>query len=201
MSINIHKWIVKVRYIDIYEIFYSKIIFSGEEISSIFERFRQYLMINDINLLVNEFNHYRTTWSTNKFRMFLTNVLVVMRTWADSQQQIVKIDQNEDWDAEETTSSSSPIAEKMKASAHYLFISIVDCLQLAVKSGQTDRMLTDVEFDMWKRIVTNKWTINEKVYINNNNIHQNKIKFVDNYDIKNIEVEESSSLNLINKLN
>ncbi|CAF1003915.1 unnamed protein product [Adineta steineri] len=143
----------------------------SEEISSIFERFRQYLMINDINLLINEFNHYRTTWSTNKFRMFLTNALVVMRTWADSQQQIVKIDENEDWDAEEIPSTNSTIAEKMKASAHYLFISIVDYLQSAAKSGQTDRMPTDVEFDMWKRIVTNKWTMNEKFYIHIYNEH------------------------------
>jgi hypothetical protein len=101
-------------------------------------------MTNEISLLLNEFNHYRTTWSTNKFRMFLTNVLVVMRTWADSQQ----IDQNDDWDAEETISTNSTIA---------------DYLQSAATSGQSDRMSADVEFDMWKRIVTNKWTMNEKV--------------------------------------
>jgi hypothetical protein len=119
-------------------------------------------MTNEINLLLNEFNHYRTTWSTNKFRMFLTNVLVVMRTWADSQ-QIDQSDENEDWDAEETTSTNSTIADKMKTSAYYLFITIADYLQSAATSEQSDRMSADVEFDMWKRIVTNKWTMNEKV--------------------------------------
>ncbi|CAF3398844.1 unnamed protein product [Rotaria sp. Silwood1] len=135
----------------------------SEEISSIFERFRQYLTTNDINLLLNEFNHYRTTWSTNKFRMFLTNTLVVMRTWADNQKQTIRTDQFEDWDTEETPTTNST-SDKMKVSAHYLFINIVDYLQSAVKSGQSDRMTADVEFDMWKRIVTNKWTMNEKFY-------------------------------------
>ena len=124
-------------------------------------------MTNEINLLLNEFNHYRTTWSTNKFRMFLTNTLVVMRTWADSQLQVLAVDQNEDWDKEESTPTSSPIADKMKTSAHYLFISIADYLQSAVSATGLDRMSVDVEFDMWKRIVTNKWTMNEKVELNN----------------------------------
>ncbi|UJR26728.1 hypothetical protein I4U23_008043 [Adineta vaga] len=143
----------------------------NEEISSIFERFRQYLMNNDSKFLVNEFNQYRTTWSPNKFRMFLTNVLVVMRTWADSHQYITKIDLHEDWDAEETSISNSPITDKMKASAHYLFLAIVDYLQSAVMTEQPDRMSKDAEFDMWKRIVTNKWTMNEKFYIHLSNEH------------------------------
>lgn len=157
-------WIVKVRF------FYSYLkeilrfcFFLGEEISSVFERFRQYLITNDIDHLINEFNHYRTAWSTNKFRMFLTNALVVMRTWADSQQQIISTDQTEDWDAEETPTTNSTIGDKMKISAHYLFINIVDYLQAAVASKQSDRMSVDIEFDMWKRIVTNKWAMNEKV--------------------------------------
>lgn len=137
--------------------------FKGEEISSIFERFRQYLMTNEINLLLNEFNHYRITWSTNKFRMFLTNVLVVMRTWADHQQQPALTSQNEDWDAEEITIPNSTTVDKMKTSAHALFINIVDYLQSAVSSGELDRMSADVEFDMWKRIVTNRWAMTEKV--------------------------------------
>jgi hypothetical protein len=95
--------------------------------------------------------------------MFLTNALVVMRTWADNQQQIITTDQNEDWDTEEITSTNSTIGDKMKTSAHHLFLSIVDYLQSSVNSNQSDRMSSDVEFDMWKRIVTNKWTINEKV--------------------------------------
>ncbi|CAF3402899.1 unnamed protein product [Rotaria socialis] len=137
----------------------------SEEISSIFERFRQYLMTNDIDRLLNEFNHYRTTWSTNKFRMFLTNALVVMRTWAEHQPQTVANDQNEDWDADETSATNVTIEDTVKKSAHYLFINIVDYLQSAVRSGQPDRMTVDVEFDMWKCIVTNKWTMNEKFYI------------------------------------
>jgi hypothetical protein len=98
--------------------------------------------------------------------MFLTNTLVVMRTWADSQLQVLTINQNEDWDTEETTPTNSPIADKMKTSAHYLFISIADYLQSAVSATGLDRMSVDVEFDMWKRIVTNKWTMNEKVELN-----------------------------------
>lgn len=143
-------------------------LFSDEEISSIFERFRQYLTNNETKLLINEFNNYRTTWSPNKFRMFLTNVLVVMRTWADSQQYATKIDQNEDWDAEEvTTTTYLPVMDKMKQSGHYLFLAIVDYLQSAVTmSDQVERMSSEVEFDMWKRIVTNKWTMNEKVRVN-----------------------------------
>jgi hypothetical protein len=121
-------------------------------------------MTNNVNPLLDEFNHYRTTWSTNKFRMFLTNVLVVMRTCADSQQQILTADQKEDWDADETSSTHSTISDKMKLSAHYLFVAIVDYLQSAVRSGQSDRMSTDAEFDTWKRIITNRWTITEKVY-------------------------------------
>ncbi|CAF1016029.1 unnamed protein product [Rotaria sordida] len=143
----------------------------SEEISSIFERFRQYLMTNEINLLLDEFNHYRTTWSTNKFRMFLTNALVVMRTWADNQQQTVITNQFEDWDTEVVPTTNSTIGDKMKTTAHYLFINIVDYLQSAVRSGQSDRMPTDVEFDMWKRIVTNNWTMNEKFYIHLYNEH------------------------------
>ncbi|CAF0732270.1 unnamed protein product [Adineta ricciae] len=147
----------------------------NEEISSIFERFRQYLTKNETKLLINEFNNYRTTWSPNKFRMFLTNVLVVMRTWADSQQYTTKIKQNEDWDAEEvttTTTTHAPIIDKMKQSGHYLFLAIVDYLQSAVTMPeQIDRMSSEVEFDMWKRIVTNKWTMNEKFYIHLYNEH------------------------------
>jgi hypothetical protein len=120
-------------------------------------------MTNEISLLLNEFNHYRATWSTNKFRMFLTNALVVIRTWANSQQQNLTTEQNEDWDAEEITSTNSTVGDKMRTSAHYLFITIVDYLQLAVTLEGLDRMSVDVEFDMWKRIVTNKWTMNEKV--------------------------------------
>jgi hypothetical protein len=95
--------------------------------------------------------------------MFLTNALVVMRTWADSQQQIIKTNENEDWDTEETNPTNLTIGDKMKTSAHYLFLTIVDYLQASVSSRQSDRMSADVEFDMWKRIVTNKWTMNEKV--------------------------------------
>jgi len=91
--------------------------------------------------------------------MFLTNALVVMRTWADKQQQIISIDQNEDWNTEET----STIGDKMRISSHYLFTTIIDYLQSAVTSKESDRMSSDVEFDMWKRIITNKWTMNEKV--------------------------------------
>ncbi len=137
--------------------------FLGEEISSIFERFRQYLITNEIDFLLNEFNHYRSTWSSNKFRMFLTNALVVMRTWANSQQAMSTTVEHEDWDAEESTSTSSTIGETMKTSAQHLFLAMVDYLQAAVGTGQLNRMSTDVEFDMWKRIVTNKWTMNEKV--------------------------------------
>ena len=85
--------------------------------------------------------------------MFLTNVLVVMRTWADSQQYTTKINQNEDWDAEEvtTTTTHAPIIDKMKQSGHYLFLAIVDYLQSAVTMPeQIDRMSSEVEFDMWK---------------------------------------------------
>jgi hypothetical protein len=92
--------------------------------------------------------------------MFLTNALVVMRTWADSKQQLKVPDENEDWDAEETTPT---IGEKMKTSGHYLFLAIVDYLQASVSTKQADRMSADTEFDMWKRIVTNKWTMDEKV--------------------------------------
>lgn len=97
--------------------------------------------------------------------MFLTNTLVVMRTWADSQQQILTNNQPEDWDAEETITTNTTIGDKMKTSAHYLFINIVHYLQSAVLSKQSDRMSVDVEFDMWKRILTNKWTMNEKVIL------------------------------------
>jgi hypothetical protein len=143
--------------------FFNEKFFVGEEISSIFERFRQYLIDNKIDLLINEFNHYRTTWSTNKFRMFLTNALVVMRTWANSQQQLKISDEHEDWDVDETISTHSTIGEKMKRSAHYLFLVIIDYLQVSATSKQSDRMSTDTEFDMWKGIVINQWTINEKV--------------------------------------
>ena len=88
--------------------------------------------------------------------MFLTNVLVVMRTWADSQQQFLNTNPYEDWDAETTIPTHPTIADKMKTSAYDLFLTIVDYLQ-------SDRMSADVQFDMWKRIVTNEWTINEKV--------------------------------------
>lgn len=122
-------------------------------------------MTNDIDLLLNEFNHYRTTWSTNKFRMFLTNALVVMRTWAENQQQQESIANTpiEDWDIDEIPTTNTRVADKMKASAHYLFINIADYLQSAVKPEQSDQMTSDAAFDMWKRIVTNKWTMNEKV--------------------------------------
>lgn len=122
-------------------------------------------MTNDIDLLLNEFNHYRTTWSTNKFRMFLTNALVVMRTWAENQQQQESIANTpiEDWDIDEIPTTNTTVADKMKASAHYLFINIADYLQSAVKPEQSDQMTSDAAFDMWKRIVTNKWTMNEKV--------------------------------------
>jgi len=95
--------------------------------------------------------------------MFLTNALVVMRTWADNQQQqqqIIPTDQNEDWNIEEIISTNG---DKMKTSSHYLFTTIVDYLQSAITSKESDRMSADVEFDMWKRILTNKWTMNEKV--------------------------------------
>jgi hypothetical protein len=95
--------------------------------------------------------------------MFLTNALVVMRTWADSQQQIKITAEMEDWDVDERKASHSTMGDQMKINAHYLFITIVDYLQAAVTSKQADRMSADVEFDMWKRIVTNKWTMNEKV--------------------------------------
>lgn len=95
--------------------------------------------------------------------MFLTNVLVVMRTWADSQLPIRTPDQEEDWDAEENGTSASPIAEKMKASAQCLFLAIVDYLQAAAQAEGSDGMSTDVEVDMWKRMVANKWTMDEKV--------------------------------------
>ena len=121
------------------------------------------MLTNDIDALLNEFNHYRTTWSINKFRMFLTNVLVVMRTWSESQQKTITTNQNEDWNAEYISTLNPTNDDKMKISAHYLFINIVDYLQSAVRSEQSDRISVDVEFDMWKRIVTNKWTMNEKV--------------------------------------
>ena len=95
--------------------------------------------------------------------MFLTNALVVMRTWSEVQQKILTNNENEDWDTEEISTMNSTNDDKMKTSAHYLFINIVDYLQSAVRSEQSDRMSVDVEFDMWKRIVTNKWTMNENV--------------------------------------
>lgn len=92
--------------------------------------------------------------------MFLTNVLVVMRTWADNPPQIKVLSQEqneeEDWDKEDSSSVQSTLAEKMKNSSQHLFFSIIDYLQ-------SDSMLTDEQFDMWKRILTNKWTMNEKV--------------------------------------
>ena len=84
----------------------------------------------DINLLLDEFNYYRTTWSTNKFRMFLTNVLVVMRTWSDNQQRTLIVDENEDWDVDDIRTTNSILADQMKTSAHYLFINIVNYLQI-----------------------------------------------------------------------
>lgn len=98
--------------------------------------------------------------------MFLTNVLVVMRTWADNPPQI-KIqqrvnDEEEDWDKEDSCSNQSSLAEKMKNSSQHLFFSIIDYLQ-------SNSMSTEEQFDVWKRIMANKWTINEKVDINQSN--------------------------------
>lgn len=136
--------------------------YSDEEISSIFERFRRYLIDNQIEFLLKEFHDYRQNWSENKFRMFLTNALVVMRTWADNPLQMKisirtdDIEEEEDWDREDSPTVQSTIAEKMRQAAQHLFFSIVDYLQ-------TDPMSNDGEFEMWKRILTNKWTMNEKV--------------------------------------
>lgn len=86
-----------------------------------------------------------------------------MRTWADSPAQVKHPNVDEDWDIEESPSTCLTIADQMKTSAYYFFISIVDYLQAAVRSKPPDRMSTDTEFEMWKRVVTNKWTRNEKV--------------------------------------
>ena len=91
--------------------------------------------------------------------MFLTNILVVMRTWSDNYQQINLNIQDEDWD-NDNNNNNTIIVDNMKISTHYLFITIVDYLQ-------SEHMTTDVEFDMWKRIITNKWTMNEKVLSKN----------------------------------
>jgi len=124
------------------------------------------LLDDKIDVLLNEFHAYEKFWSKNKFRMFLTNVLVVMRTWADNPPQI-KIqqqvnDEEEDWDKEDSCSNQSSLAEKMKNSSQHLFFSIIDYLQ-------SNSMSTEEQFDVWKRIMANKWTINEKVDINQSN--------------------------------
>ena len=95
--------------------------------------------------------------------MFLTNTLVVMRTCADSPIQAKQSTQNEDWDIEESASVHLTLADQMKTAGYYFFLSIVDYLQSASRSKQADRMSHEMEFEMWKRVVTNKWTINEKV--------------------------------------
>lgn len=96
--------------------------------------------------------------------MFLTNVLIVMRGWANSPpQQVEGTPIVEDWDLEDVPSNNSTTWDRMRTSAHHLFVKMVDYLRLSVLPGQTDRMPRDLEFDLWKRIISNKWTMNEKV--------------------------------------
>lgn len=136
---------------------------SDEEISSILDRFRRSLMNNEIESLLNEFRSYRENWSMNKFRMFLTNVLIVMRSWTN---HVVKLNTSideENWDVNgDSTQRSSTIDDRMENSAFHLFVAMIDYLRW---SKETNSMSVEVEFDIWKRIVTHRWTINEKVSI------------------------------------
>ena len=96
--------------------------------------------------------------------MFLTNVLVVMRTWAASQQQLLDANAHEDWDADETATRPVVVGDTMQATAHHLFLSVVDYLHYATTCDPSERMPAEMAFDMWKRMVTNQWTMNEKVW-------------------------------------
>ena len=120
-------------------------------------------MLNDSSQLINEFEEYRRNWSTNKFRMFLTNVLIVMKTWSQSQQRMDLSFNDEDWDRDENLTKISTNADRMKSTGYQLFLAIVDYMKKPTTVELPDRMSHDMEFDLWKRIVTNPWTINEKV--------------------------------------
>jgi hypothetical protein len=123
------------------------------------ERFRHSLLTNDLRTLVDEFDHYRTTWSTNKFRMFITNVLIVMRSWANNQLSST----NDNGDNHVDPSNESIVNDRMRTSAHHLFVAIVTYLQTSTQLESTERMSIEIEFDMWKRVITNQWTMNEQV--------------------------------------
>jgi len=134
----------------------------NEEISSILDRFRRSLMNNEIESLLNEFRSYRENWSMNKFRMFLTNVLIVMRSWTTQVAHLNNSTDEENWDVDDESTQRSTIDERMENSAFHLFVAMIDYLRW---SKETNSMSVEVEFDMWKRIVTHRWTINEKFYI------------------------------------
>lgn len=133
---------------------------SDEEISSILDRFRRSLATNEMEGVLNELNYYRDNWSTNKFRMFLTNVLIVMRSWTYHGLHLDQSTGVEDWDLDETSNPASAVSDRMQTAAFHLFAAMVNYLQ---SSKQSDLISTEMEFDMWKRIVTHPWTMNEKV--------------------------------------
>ena len=93
--------------------------------------------------------------------MFITNALVVMRTWADAQQLN---DTNEDWDSTDEKRTTKPTTgEIMRTAAHSFFVALADYLKSAVAVDQQDRLSEELEFHTWRRIVTNNWTMTENV--------------------------------------
>jgi hypothetical protein len=91
--------------------------------------------------------------------MFITNVLIVMRSWANNQLSST----NDNGDNHVDPSNESIVNDRMRTSAHHLFVAIVTYLQTSTQLESTERMSIEIEFDMWKRVITNQWTMNEQV--------------------------------------
>jgi hypothetical protein len=122
----------------------------SEMISSICERFRGYFITNNIVKLLKEFDEYRTSWKLNEFFELVFEGLRLMRKWVNLQEKAIMNGTN----IIDTTK-----IDMMRVSSYDLFIAIIDYFQSDVFSNRT----LSIPLEMWKEIILNRWTMNEKV--------------------------------------
>jgi len=122
----------------------------NEMISSICERFRRYLITNNISKLLKEFDEYRTSWKFNEFFELVFEGLILMRKWVNLQEKAI---------INGTNILDTTKINIIRVSSHDLFLAIVDYFQSDVFSNR----ILSIPLEMWKEIILNRWTMNEKV--------------------------------------
>jgi len=122
----------------------------SEMIISICERFRRYLLTNNISKLLKEFDEYRTSLKLNEFFELVFEGLILMRKWVNLQEKAI---------INGTNIIDTTTINIMRGSSHDLFIAIIDYFQSDVFSNR----ILSIPLEMWKEIILNRWTMNEKV--------------------------------------